>query len=282
MVGALAPLPGGHFNITFSGGGFQGGEGEDGGNEFYIENVFEELDAPAEWYYDEKTATLSVFWNSTGPPDTSLSVPLLRELVNVTGDQGQPVVNVVISGIGFRDTAPTYLQPHGLPSGGDWALARTGAILLTGVTNVTITNCFFERLDGTAIFISGFSRNTTISHSSFSWLGESAIALWGIAQGAPVEAMGPDLTAGNVPLFTRIESNICREIGIWQKQSSCVFQAEAGLSHIVNNIFYNGPRAAINFNEDSIGGSVVEKNIGFNWCRESGDHVCFLLLQYVH
>jgi hypothetical protein len=30
--------------------------------------------------------------------------------------------------------------------------------------------------------------------------------------------------------------------------------------------------AAINFNEDSIGGSVIEANLIFNMCRESGDH----------
>lgn len=30
--------------------------------------------------------------------------------------------------------------------------------------------------------------------------------------------------------------------------------------------------AGINFNEDSIGGSLIEGNLIFNMCRESGDH----------
>ena len=35
--------------LAWTRGGFQGARGDDVGAEFYIENVFEELDAPAEW-----------------------------------------------------------------------------------------------------------------------------------------------------------------------------------------------------------------------------------------
>ena len=39
-------------NFTFSAGAFQGSRGADSAEGSYIENVFEELDAPAEWFYD--------------------------------------------------------------------------------------------------------------------------------------------------------------------------------------------------------------------------------------
>ena len=35
---------------------------------------------------------------------------------------------------------------------------------------------------------------------------------------------------------------------------------------------YNGPRAAINFNDGLGGGSVVEKNLLFKMVRETNDH----------
>ena len=38
------------------------------------------------------------------------------------------------------------------------------------------------------------------------------------------------------------------------------------------NIMFNMPRAAINFNDGFGGGSLVEGNLIFNTCRESGDH----------
>lgn len=221
---------------------------------------------------------LSLYWNDTNgtpPPSSGLAATQLSELFRVVGTQAAPVVNVSFVGLGFRDSAIAYFAPHGLPSGGDWALARTGALFFEGVVNVSVASCEFERLDSTAVFLSGYARGAVIADSDFSWLGESAIALWGWGRGSPVERMGPDLTNGDQPRGTLIEGCFARELGIWQKQSSFVFAAETGLSTIRNSVFFNGPRAAINFNEDSIGGSAISRNLGFNMCRESGDHGIF-------
>lgn len=37
-------------------------------------------------------------------------------------------------------------------------------------------------------------------------------------------------------------------------------------------MFFNGPRAGVNFNDGFCGGHTVEQNLIFNTCRESGDH----------
>lgn len=37
-------------------------------------------------------------------------------------------------------------------------------------------------------------------------------------------------------------------------------------------VFYNMPRAAVNFNDGLGGANVVKGNVIFNSCRESGDH----------
>ena len=62
------------------------------------------------------------------------------------------------------------------------------------------------------------------------------------------------------------------EIGIFQKQSSMWFQSKSCSNYISHNIFFNGPRAGINFNDGFGGNSTIFKNIIFNTCRESGDH----------
>ena len=41
---------------------------------------------------------------------------------------------------------------------------------------------------------------------------------------------------------------------------------------IVDNIFFNGPRAGINYNDGFGGGNNITENILFNYCRDSGDH----------
>ena len=61
---------------------------------FFIENVFEELDYPGEFFYNESTGTC-LYYNGTGmPPQTDIVVPNLQVLVNISGTQWEPVTDV--------------------------------------------------------------------------------------------------------------------------------------------------------------------------------------------
>ena len=71
---------------------------------------------------------------------------------------------------------------------------------------------------------------------------------------------------------TRIESNIIRESGIWEKQSSCFFQAKTAATTLYRNLCFNLPRAGFNFNDGAAGGDEVHQNLIFNSCRETSDH----------
>ena len=95
-------------------------------------------------------------------------------LVNVSGTQWAPVTNVSIDGVTFRAAAYTYMEPHGVPSAGDWALERMGAVFLEGTEFVELSNCVFERLDGHGVMISGCDDDA----SSVGAQGHSAVALW--------------------------------------------------------------------------------------------------------
>ena len=87
-------------------------------------------------------------------------------------------------GIEIRDTALTYLgstpaDVHGMPSGGDWALQRSGAILLEGTEHASVDGSYFTSIDGNGIFLSNYNLNATISNNEMAWVGDSAIAAWG-------------------------------------------------------------------------------------------------------
>ncbi len=262
--------------FTFSKGGFQGARGSDNGDEFYIENVMEELDSANEWFFDKSSKTLYFFYNDTSgktpPNDTLYVVPVLKTLINIQATQDNPAKQITIRGINFRDTAYTYMDPHGMPSGGDWALERMGVLYFEGTEMTMVDGCIFERLDGNGIMISGYNRNTTIQGNEFVWIGSSAIAQWGYTSGSSVGGMGYDGTDGNQPRFTNISHNFVHELGIWEKQSSFYFQAKSCQNTLYRNIFFNGPRAGINFNDGFGGGSEIVENILFNTCRESSDH----------
>jgi hypothetical protein len=230
------------------------------GGTWMIENVIDFLDQPGEYYFDRETRLLYVKPNMTDDLQ-DLTVGLLTELISIR-DTG----NVEISNLGFRDQAPTFMaEDWSAPSGGDWALHRGGAILVENAFNVSIHDCNFFRLDGNAIFLSRRTRMVQIERNHFQWLGENAIATWG-------DSDDYDATSEDFPMYTLIQGNVMRELGIYQKQSSAVGQCKAALTTIRNNIMFNMPRAAINFNELLGGGDIVEGNLIFNTCRESGDH----------
>ena len=107
---------------------------------------------------------------------------------------------------------------------------------------MTVARCAFERLDGNAVFLSRRTRGVLLSENSFAWLGMNAMATWG-------DTDEFDATAGNQPRGTRVVGNLVREVGIYEKQSSGWGQAKACLTELRGNIFFNMPRAAINFND---------------------------------
>eukprot|EP00658_Telonema_sp_P-2_P085306 TRINITY_DN9700_c0_g1_i1.p1 TRINITY_DN9700_c0_g1~~TRINITY_DN9700_c0_g1_i1.p1 ORF type:complete len:811 (+),score=166.33 TRINITY_DN9700_c0_g1_i1:197-2629(+) len=265
-------------SFTWSKGGFQGGRGwqvngTTGAIEpvppFFIENVFEELDAPSEWYFDESARKLYLFWNATAgtPPPAGMQfvVPTLHRLISIVGTSDTPVRGVTIRGLGFRDAAYTYMSPWGVPSGGDWALHRGGALFIEGTQATTVQGCLFRRVDGNALFLSGYNRDALLDRNEFNWIGDSAMAAWGYTD-------EHDGTGGDQPRNTTVSSNLCHELGIFQLQSSCWFQAKTAQTLLKGNLFFNGPRAGINFNDGFGGGNRVTQNVIFNQCRQSGDH----------
>lgn len=243
-------------NFTIASGLFQGSRGADTGDEVYLENIWEELDAPGEWFYNASTRMLYLFNNASAPAppaaDGSIAVASLKSLFNITGSLGAPVVDVGFTGIGFRDTALTYMDPHGIPSGGDWSLERSAVVFAEGTEGFSVRGCVFERVDGNAVLISAYTRNASITDNEFAWTGATAIALWGNTHGGDARlppGWGIDGSQGDQPRGTLVSGNYAHDYGIWQKQSSFYTQFKTSESLIQHNVALNGPRAHVNFNE---------------------------------
>ena len=100
--------------VKFGKGGFQGSRGGPG-SDWYIENTMAFLDAPGEWYLDADSRKLYFFANGTDAPSSSgFEAVYAQTLLNVNGSQAAPVRNLSLVNLGFRDAAPTYLEPHGV------------------------------------------------------------------------------------------------------------------------------------------------------------------------
>ena len=275
-------------NFTFGGGGFQGARGSNFGGDFFIENIRELLDAPNEFFYDKRDSKLYLVFNASAavdgaaeaahaaPPAEGFSVPVLKTILEVRAQQDEPLLGLNLINVTFAHAAATYFDPHGVPSGGDWALQRSAAVFFEGVKGLNVEGCTFTRLDGIGLMLSGFARATTIKANKFQWIGDTAMAAWGrtanISTASGVVVEGFDGTEGNQPRGTLVENNYVSELGHYQKQSAAWFQAKAAQTTLRGNVFFNGPRAGINFNDGFGGANIIANNLIFNFCRESSDH----------
>lgn len=82
-----------------------------------MQNVLEELDDEREWYYDWRQGYLYFAFNGTQPTSEQWVATRTKVLFNVSGTSATPAKDITIKGIQIRDTALTWLDPHGLPSG---------------------------------------------------------------------------------------------------------------------------------------------------------------------
>jgi len=285
-----------YLNLTADGvwpsGGWQGGRtwhtldapqgGHKGpliGGDWHVNGVFQELDYPGEYFFDPVQRLLYFYYNSSvlppgqpplqpgSPPPASLELiaSTLEVLFNMSGTPDKPVSDVVFAGIGFRDQRDAMLEDWVAPSGGDWALRRAGAIFAEGTVRLTVTGCAFVRINANAVHLDGYNRNATVELSEFAWTGMSAVTMLG-------DCDQYDCTGAMQPLGTLLYGNIVRELGLVEKQSSAFFLGKSALARVEGCVFFNGPRAMINFNDNAGGGSRVEWNAIWNTCRQSGDH----------
>jgi hypothetical protein len=255
----------------------------------FVENIFEELDAPGEWYYNSGTGVLYLYPPKGEDVGTALfERSVLEDIIQIKGSEQNPAQNVTIKGITFTGTNRTFMFKKEPLLRSDWTVYRSGAILTEGAKNVTISNCVFTGLGGNAVFVSQFNRNIRCEHNYIHHIGANAFAFVGDAgavrspsfryeQFVPIEKM--DMTPGpktnNYPAQSGVYDNLIHDIGTIEKQIAGVeidIAMDITASH---NTIYNTPRAGVNIGDGCFGGHIIEFNDVFNTVQETGDHGSF-------
>jgi hypothetical protein len=259
--------------IWFGEGGFQMGAKWFGdpamvgrGSGYYIENVFEELDAPGEWYLDVKAGIL--YYQPEAGVDMAgarVEAPLIQQLVRFVGTQEVPVRHVAIEGFHLTQTASTFLEPYDIPSLSDWAIHRGGTVFLEGSRDCAVRNCWFDAVGGNAVFINNYNRNATVTGCKFTEAGDSAVCLVG--------NLGTTTgTRRDFPYECTVSNNLVHDCGVFGKQIAGVYISRAKRITASHNTIYNLPRAGICIGDGTWGGHVIEFNHIYDTVRETGDH----------
>lgn len=255
----------------------------------FVENIFEELDAPGEWFYDQSAKTIYLYPPKGVNMKTALlTLSSITDLLHVTGSTNKPAKNIAISNISFAQTARSFMLVKEPLLRSDWTIYRGGAILLDGTENIKINNCKFYNLGGNAVFVSNYNRNAVISNNYIYNVGANAIAFVGNADAVRSPAFRYELsvpwsemdyTAGpktkNYPQHCIASGNLIHTIGTVEKQIAGVEIDMAAHITVSHNSIYHLPRSGINIGDGCWGGHVIEFNDVFNTVLETGDHGAF-------
>ncbi|PQV48980.1 PDZ domain-containing protein [Jejuia pallidilutea] len=272
----------------------EGGHQNNRGSRFHdeyrmVENVFEELDSPGEWFLDKDSDKL-YYWPSNGVNlDTDeFEVAVLKDLIQVEGTLEKPVKHVTIKNISFENTQRTFMEEYEPLLRSDWTMYRGAVLFFEGTENCKVENSVFTNLGGNVILASKYNKGLEIVGNHIYDCGASAVSF----VGDPSAVRSPSFNYGEfVPynemdtisgpkneLFPReclVENNLIYRIGRIEKQTAGVQISMAMDITVRHNSIYDVPRAGINIGDGTWGGHILEYNDVFNTVLETSDHGSF-------
>ncbi|MEO8426000.1 MAG: PDZ domain-containing protein [Verrucomicrobiota bacterium] len=255
----------------------------------FVENIFEELDSPGEWFLNAKTHTLYFH-----PPDgldlakTTVEATRLRSLVEFRGSEQKPVRFVTLRGLTFRHAARTVMDTKEPLLRGDWAIYRGGAIFFEGTEDCVIENSFIDQVGGNAVFVNYYNRRVAVRGCHIAKAGASGICFVGDPQAArnPLfhydqvnKLEDLDRTTGprsnRYPADCLVDDCLITLTGRVEKQTAGVNIDLAQSITVRRCSIYDMPRAGINIGDGCWGGHVIEFCDIFDTVKETGDHGSF-------
>lgn len=254
-----------------------------------VENVFEELDAPGEWFHDADTATLYYM----PPPGTDLftatiEVVRLRHLVEFRGTELDPVRHISMQGFVVRHAARTFMETKEPLLRSDWTIYRGGAFFLTGTEDIQVLDTEFDQVGGNAVFVSNYNRRTLVRGCHIHDIGGSGVCF----VGDPDAVRDPlfeyheknDLTqidrtpgpkTNNYPADSTVADCLIHGIGRVERQPAGVqISMSMGIT-VRDTSVYDCARAGINIGDGCWGGHLIERCDVFDTVLETHDHGSF-------
>lgn len=108
----------------------------------FIEHVFEELDAPGEWYFDRPGRLLYYYPHSGQELESAVvEVVSLRHLVEFRGSMEKPVRHIHLEGLVFKHAARTFMENREPLLRSDWTTYRGGAVFYNGAEHCSLSRC---------------------------------------------------------------------------------------------------------------------------------------------
>jgi hypothetical protein len=255
----------------------------------YVENIFEELDAPGEWFFNAAQSTVYFFPQpGTDLAHARIEVSGPTRLFDVQGSKSAPVRFIRIKGLKLEHTGFSFLGNTEPLLRSDWEIARQGAVFLEKTENISIDDNEFDELGGNAIFVSGYNRHVSITGNHIHDIGAGGIYFVGrpdavrspsfhYEDSIPYKQLDllPGPKTNDYPAESTAQDNLIHDIGLVEKQVAGVELSMSMDITVSHNSIYDVPRAGINVGDGHWGGDIIEYNDVFDTVLETGDNGAF-------
>ncbi|MBL7763187.1 MAG: right-handed parallel beta-helix repeat-containing protein [Chitinophagaceae bacterium] len=255
----------------------------------FVENIFEELDAPGEWFYDKSIHTLYYYPQAgVNLSNVVCEVSNLKISFLLSGTAEKPLKNVQFNGLNFAHNERSFMDTKEPLLRSDWTIYRGGAVLLGGTENCKIADCNFIGIGGNAIMFSNYNKYDTVTGCHIADIGSSAVCFIGDPKAVRSPSFGyenyikydqldktPGSLTDNYPQYCVVTDNLLHDLGEIEKQATGVEIETASSITVSHNSIYNTPRAGLNIGDGCFGGHILEYNDVFNTVQETGDHGSF-------
>ena len=163
---------------------------------YYVENVFEELDEPGEWYLNRTTGTL-YYYPLPGETmaDVEVVAPALTStLVSFNGDasKGEIIEHVHFRGISFFHSNANVRR---LRNPGQGEIYQPGLIMATGLRNASFEDCTIPHTGAHGIWLAAGCEDNRVQRCHIHDLGGGGVYIgggWGLHEATPTQRIVVD------------------------------------------------------------------------------------------
>lgn len=269
----------------------------------YVENAFELLRTPGQWYFD-RSSSLIYYIPRSGEDlaHADVEVPVLQSLVTLKGTASQPIHDVTFSGVqfsyatwlgpstntGFSEIQANYqvtgkdgyakqalcnLVPGGECPYANWT-KTPGNISVIHDRHIQFLNDVFTHLGAAGLDFASGSQNNIVEGSIFTDISGNGLQLGGVE--APLAPIA-DFTSNN-----RIDNNLFRNVGAEYRGGIGIVVGYARNTVIAHNEMEQLPYAAISIGwggwPDKIKLPGQANNSGNNLIADNSIHDFMLVL----
>jgi len=194
---------------------------------YRVENVFEELDAPGEWYLDRSTGVLTYLpLPGEDPAAAQVVAPVSGQLIVM---RGEPAAGIFVANIALRGLTLMHTDWQPPPEGSSApqaAIDLGGALEVTGGRSISIEQCRIGHVGTYAVWLRSGTQRSEVTQTEMADLGGGGVRIGETSSGPTAE----EEAGGN-----RVDNCFIHDGGVIQSAAVGVWIGRSSNNEVTHN-----------------------------------------------